>query len=44
MGNFNLEELIDWTNEIEKYFEYEDIEDPDRVKFVKEKLKGHTKI
>ena len=29
---------------MEKYFEYEYIEDPDRVKFVKEKLKGHAKI
>ena len=44
LGNFNLEELIDWINEQEEYFEYEDIEDPDRVKFVKVKLKGHTKI
>ena len=42
--NLNPEELIDWINELEEYFEYEDIDDPDRVKFVKEKLKGHAKI
>ena len=42
--NLNLEELINWINELEEYFEYEDIEDPNRVKFVKEKLKGHAKI
>ena len=44
MGNLNPEELIDWINELEEYFEYEDIEDPNRVKLVKEKLKGHANI
>ena len=44
LGNLNLEELIDWINELEEYFEYEDIKDPDRVNFVKVKLKGHAKI
>ena len=40
----NLKELIDWINELEEYFEYEDIEDLNRVKFAKAKLKGHMKI
>ena len=31
LGNLNLQELIDWINELEEYFEYEDIEDPNRV-------------
>lgn len=35
--NLNLEELIDWINEFEEYFECEYIEDPDQVKFVKAK-------
>ena len=39
-----LDELIDWINELEEYFEYEDIMDLDRVKFVKAKMKGHAKI
>ena len=43
-GNLNPKELINWINELKEYFEYEEIEDPDRVKFVKAKLKGHTKI
>src|SRR5271156_4454510 len=43
-GNLNPEELIDWINKCEEYFEYEDIEDPDRVKFAKARLKGHAKI
>ena len=42
--NLNPKELIDWINELEKYFEYEGIEDLDRVRFVKAKLKGHAKI
>ena len=44
LENLNLEELIDWINELEEYFEYADIEDPNRVKFVKAKLKGHAKF
>ena len=44
LRNLNLEELIDWINELEQYCEYEYIEDPNRVKFVKEKVKGHAKI
>ena len=44
LGKLNPEELIDWINELEEYFEYEEIEDLDRVRFVKAKLKGHMKI
>ena len=43
-GNIKSDELIDWINELEEYFEYEDIRDPNRVKFAKAKLKGHAKI
>ena len=42
--NLKPDEVIDWINELEEYFEYEDIWDPDRVKFAKAKLKGHAKI
>ena len=42
--NLNLEELINWINELEAYFEYEEIEDLDRIRFVKAKLKGHAEI
>lgn len=44
LGNLNLDELIDWINELEEYFEKEDIMNPDRVKFLKAKMKGHAKI
>ena len=42
--NLNLEELINWINKLEDYFEYEDIEDPNRVNFLRTKLKHHVKI
>ena len=42
--NLKLDELIDWINELEEYFEYEDIRDLDRVKYAKTKMKGHAKI
>ena len=42
--NLKPDELIDWINELDEYFEYEDIRDLDRVKFAKAKLKGHAKI
>ena len=41
-GQFAVQD--DWINELEEYFEYEDIEDPNKVKLSKAKLKGHTKI
>ena len=44
LKNLNLEELINWINELEEYFEYDEIEDPNRVRFAKAKLKGHQKI
>ena len=44
LGNLNPDELIDWINELEEYFEYENMKDPDRVKFSKVKMKGHAKI
>ena len=37
--NLNPKELIDWINELEEYFEYEDIKDLDRVKFEKVNVK-----
>ena len=43
-GNLNPKKLIDWINELEEYFEYEEIEDPYRVKFAKAKIKVHAKI
>jgi hypothetical protein len=43
-GNLDPEELIDWLNEMEEYFEFEEVEDLDRVRFAKTRLKGHASI
>jgi hypothetical protein len=43
-GNFNLEESINWINDMEEYFKYEEIKYLERVKFAKSKLKGHASI
>ena len=40
----NPEELIDWINELDKLFAYEELEEGKRVKFVVTKLKGHATI
>jgi hypothetical protein len=40
----NPEELINWINGMEEYFEYEEIEDLERVKYTNDKLKGHCSI
>ena len=44
LGNLKPDELIDWINELEENFEYEDMRDLDRVKFAKVKMKDHAKI
>ena len=43
VGNLKPDELIDWINELEEYFEYEDIRDPDRVNFAKAMPKSSGK-
>ena len=41
-GNLDPEELIDWINEMEKSFDYEEMADERKVKFVVTRLKGHA--
>jgi len=43
-GGMNLEELIDRINGMEKFFDYEEIEDEKKVKFVVTKLKDHAAL
>eukprot|EP00253_Pinus_taeda_P024796 PITA_24796 len=43
-GGLNLEELIDWINGVEKFFDYEETEDEKKVNFVVTKLKGHAAL
>ena len=43
-GGLNPEELIDWINSMEKFFDYEETEDENKVKFDVTKLKGHAAL
>ena len=43
-GSLVAEHLIDWINELDKYFEYEDIEEYNKVRFVVTKMKGHASL
>ena len=43
-GSLKDENLIDWTSEMENYFEYEDIDENKKVKFAVTRLKGHATL
>lgn len=43
-GSLTIENLIDWISELDKYFEYEEIEEEKRVKFVVTRLEGHASL
>ena len=44
-GSLNPEELIDWIGEMEKFFEFEQIRDPRRVRFARlTKLISHSSL
>jgi hypothetical protein len=43
-GNLDVEELLDWIRALDKYFDYEEIEDENKVKHVVTRLKGHATL
>ena len=43
-GSLKVEKLIDYINTMDKYFEYEEIEERKRVKCVVIRLKGHPAL
>ena len=43
-GNLSAEGLIDWIGELDKYFDYEEVEEDKKVKLVITHLKGHTAL
>ena len=43
-GSLNVEELIDWINTLDKYFDCEEVDEAKKVKFAVTKLRGHTSI
>jgi hypothetical protein len=43
-GSMRVNVLIDWIGEIERYFEYENAQYPNQVRFSIMKLKGHATL
>ena len=43
-GNLYVEELLDWIRALEKYFDYEDVEEDKKVKHAITRLKGHATL
>ena len=43
-GDLNVEELMDWINALNNYFEFEDIEDKKKVRYATTRLKGNATI
>ena len=43
-GNLNVEEIMDWTNALNKYFDFEEIEDKKKVGYATTRMKRHATI
>jgi hypothetical protein len=43
-GNLNVEELLDWISDFNKYFDYEEIDDEKKVNHVVTRLEGHATL
>ena len=43
-GSLLAEHLIDWISELDKYFEYNEVEEDKRVRLAVTRLKGHTSL
>ena len=43
-GNLNVEELVDWINALNKYFDFEEIEDKKKVRYAATRMKGNANI
>jgi hypothetical protein len=43
-GNLEVEELLDWVRAMDKYFDYEYIEEENMVKHAVTRLKGHATL
>ena len=43
-GNLDVEELLDWIRSMDKYFDYEDVDEEKRVRHDVTRLKGHAAL
>jgi hypothetical protein len=43
-GNLDVEDILDWFRDLDKYFDYEDVEEDKKLKHDIIRLKGHAKL
>ena len=43
-GSLEPNELLDWINEIDKFFDYDETGEETKVKFTVTRLKGHASL
>lgn len=43
-GSLRPEELLDWIRELERFFDWDNVADPWRLKFACTKLRGHAAL
>jgi hypothetical protein len=43
-GNLDAEDLLDWIRSMDKYFDYEDVDEGRKVRHTVTKLKGHASL
>ena len=43
-GNLDIEELLDWIRSMDKYFDYEDVDEEKKVRHVVTRVKGHASL
>jgi hypothetical protein len=43
-GNLDVEELLDWIRALDKYFDYEDVDEDKKFKHAITRLKGHATL
>ena len=43
-GGLDANELLDWINKMDKFFDYDEIDDEKKVKFTVTRLKGHASL
>jgi hypothetical protein len=43
-GNLDVEELLDWIISMDKYFDYEDVDEEKKVNHTVTRLKGHATL
>jgi hypothetical protein len=43
-GNLDAEELLEWIRTMDKYFDYEDVDEEKKVRHAITRLKGHATL